>query len=141
MKIMIIGSMTFAKEMLQAKEELEKLGHIAEVPFDVEYHTSDVDAIDDLERNLQYCIENDVIWKGFQQVAEVDAVLVWNYPKNGTEGYVGTSSLMEMAIAHWLRKKIFLFKEPPVHTEHRWAHEVRIMQPKVLNGDLSKISA
>lgn len=32
MKITICGSMVFAKEMLQAKAQLEKLGHTAYVP-------------------------------------------------------------------------------------------------------------
>ncbi len=137
---MVIGSMTFAKEMLQTKQELERLGHEADIPFDVEHHLSDGGAIDDLERNLQYCIENDVVWKGFQQVANAEAVLVLNLPKNGIAGYIGTSALMEMGIAHWLRKQIFLFHEPPPHTDHRWAHEVKIMQPSILYGDLTKIS-
>ena len=141
MKIMVIGSMTFAKVMLQTKKELEKLGHDADIPFDVEHHLNDEGAIDDLDRNFQYCVENDVVRKGFQQVADADAALVLNLPKNGISGYIGTSALMEMAIAHWLRKKIFLLNEPPEHTEHRWAHEVKIMQPKILYGDLSKVSA
>ena len=134
---MIIGSMTFAKEMLQTKEELEKLGFQAEVPFDVEYHVGDEQAIDDLEKNLQYCIKNDVIWNGFKQVA--DAVLVLNYPKNNIDGYVGTSTLMEMAVAHWHRKKIFVLNELPDHNEYRWAHEAKIMTTKVLHGDLAQL--
>lgn len=109
MNIMVIGSMTFAKEMLQTKEELEKVGHTAEIPFDVEYHLSDEGRVDDLEKNYQYCVENDVVWKGFQQVADADAVLVLNYPKNGVSGYIGTSALMEMAIAYWLKKRYFCY--------------------------------
>ncbi len=139
MKIMVIGSMTFAKEMLQAKQELERLGLKAEIPFDVEHHIKDEGAIDDLERNFRYCVENDVVHKGFQQVADADAVLVLNYPKNGISGYIGTSALMEMAIAYWLRKKIFLLHAPPSDRVHRWAHEVKIMQPIILYGNLSKI--
>lgn len=136
---MVIGSMTFAKEMLRTKEELEKLGHEADVPFDVEHHVNDEEAIDDLEKNFQYCKENDVIWKGLQQVADADAVLALNLPKNGIPGYIGTSAFMEMGVAHWLRKKIFLLHQPPDHNEYRWAHEANIMCAKVLNGDLAQI--
>ena len=93
-----------------------------------------------MEKNFQYCIEHDVVRKGFQQVADADCVLVLNLPKNGIAGYIGTSALMEMGIAHWLRKKIFLLNEPPTHKEHRWAHEVRIMQPIILEGNLARIS-
>jgi hypothetical protein len=140
MKIMILGSMTFAKDMLRAKEELEKLGHVAEVPFDVEQHTGDGALIDDLERNFQYCVEHDVMGKSFEQVAQSEAILVLNYPKNETEGYIGTSALMEMGLAHFLKKKIFVLHDIPDHKAHRWAHEVKIMQPVVLNGDFSRIS-
>lgn len=138
---MIIGSMTFTKEMLQLKEDLIKMGYSVDVPYDAEYHLEDEGAIDDLERNYRYCIEQDVVWKGFQQVAEADAVLALNLPKNGIAGYIGTSTLMEMGIAHWLKKKIFLLHEPPDHNAYRWAHEARIVCTKVLHGDLSEISS
>lgn len=137
---MVIGSMTFAKEMLQTKESLERLGYVADIPFDVEFHLNDERVIDDLEKNFQYCREHDVIWKGFQQVADADAVLVLNLPKNGIPGYIGTSAFMEMGVAHWLRKKIFLLYEPPDQNEYRWAHEAKIMATKVLGGDLAQIS-
>lgn len=137
---MIIGSMTFSKEMLQTKKELEELGYEADIPFDVEHHVNDEGAIDDLEKNLQYCVENDVIWKGLEQVANADAVLVLNLPKNGISGYIGTSAFMEMGVAHWLRKKIFLLHDVPDHNEYRWAHEAKIMHTKILNGDLTKIN-
>ena len=139
MKIMILGSMTFSEDMLKTKEALERFGHIADMPFDVEKHIEDGALIDDLEQNYKYSIEGDVIRKGFQQVADSDAVLVLNHQKNGISGYIGTSALMEMGLAYWLGKKIFLLHEPPSHHEHRWAHEVRIMQPVILAGDLSKI--
>lgn len=127
--------------MFQLKEELLKMGYSVGVPHDAKYHIEDEDAIDDLEKNYRYCIEQDVVWKGFQQVAEADAVLALNLPKNGIVGYIGTSTLMEMGIAHWLKKKIFLLHEPPDHNTYRWAHEARIVCTKVLHGDLSEISS
>lgn len=136
---MVIGSMTFAKEMLQAEEELNKLGWEAVAPFDAKEHAQDNALIDDFARNLEYCIKDNVIRKGFWQVADSDAVLVLNYPKNGIEGYIGTSSLMELGIAHWLGKKIFLLYDIPTPEQCRWAHEVQIMQPSILSGNLAKI--
>ena len=75
----------------------------------------------------------------FNLIEESNAILIMNYPKNGVEGYIGTSSIMEIGIAYHLGKKIFLLHETPDYNEHRWAHEVKIMQPIVLNGDLDKI--
>ena len=50
-------------------------------------------------------------------------------------GYVGTSSLMEMGLAYYLGKKIYLLNELPSPETARWAHEVLSFQPTILNGD------
>jgi nucleoside 2-deoxyribosyltransferase len=141
MKIMILGSMTFAEEMLAAEQQLQELGFEGISPFDAKEHAQDTTLIDDFERNLRYCIEENVMRKGFQQVADADAVLVLNHEKNGVPGYIGTSALMEMGIAHWLGKRIFLLHEPPAPEQCRWAHEVQIMQPTILHGVLHNLSS
>lgn len=139
MKIMISGSMTFAKEMMAAKEQLEKMGHKVQVPHTIELNIDDEKLIDDLDQNFLNCIENDTMRKCFQQVADSDAVVVLNYPKNSIDGYIGTSTLMEMGIAYFMHKKMFILFPYPSDKEVRWAHEIRIMQPIILNGDLSKV--
>ena len=140
MKIMICGSMSFSKEMMNAKKSLEERGHKVGVPCDVELHVEDSNFIDDLDADYEHCVKNGVMKKCFDMIAESDAILVLNYPKNGIKGYIGTSSLMEIGLAHYLGKRIFLLHPTPHHSEARWAHEVRIMQPTVLNGNLSKIN-
>lgn len=139
MKIMIIGSMAFAKNMIDAQRELNKLGHKAQVPVGIEDHLQDGDFVDKLDENLRYCLENDVVRKCFQQVADSDAVLVMNKKRNNINGYIGVSALMELGIAYFVRKKIFLMNDIPHYNDARWAHEVTIMHPVVINGDLSKI--
>ena len=103
MKITICGSMYFAKEMLEAKDMLEKMGHITIVPLTTE------ECLDNPELNmdLEYCFKNDVQKNHFNKIAESDAILVLNYEKNGLKGYIGGASLMEIAIANHLNKKIF----------------------------------
>lgn len=139
MKIMICGSMTFSRQMVQVKKKLEKLGHEVSLPCDIEIHLDNPDFINDFEKNHRHAVKTDIMRKCFQLVAENDAILVLNYPKNGIRGYIGTSSLMEIGLAHYLGKKIFLLNETPPATKVRWAHEVRIMQPVILNGDLEII--
>lgn len=140
MKIMISGSMAFAKEMLAAKETLESMGHEVGLPYETEVHVENPAFVDDLSNNLQYCIDNDVIHHSFDLIEKADAVVVLNYPRKGVNGYIGTSTLMEIAIAYHFRKKIFLLFPIPYFDEVRWAHEIAIMQPIILDGDLSKIS-
>ncbi len=139
MKIMICGSMSFAKQMLEAKKKLENLGHSVTLPCDVDLHLDDSNFIDDLDADYKHCIKNNVMKVCMDNIANSDAILVMNYSKNGVKGYVGTSSLMEIGLAYYLGKKIFLLFPTPPPSEARWAHEVKIMQPIILDGNLDKI--
>ncbi len=136
---MICGSTTFAQDMLDIKSELEKFRHEVKVPLGMEPHLIDPSFGDNLEENLKFCIDNDIMRANFNQIKDGDAILVFNKKKNTIEGYIGVSVLMEMAIAHFLHKKIFIMYEIPHFNNHRWAHEVSIMQPKIIKGDLFKI--
>lgn len=136
---MIIGSMKFAQEMVKIKKELDKLGHNAFIPIGTKPHLEDKGFVENLDGNLEYCITHDVMRRNFQQVSDCDAVLVLNYRRSGVEGYIGVSALLEMGVAHFLKKKIFLMQKTPHYKKERWAHEVAIMQPIIINGDLTKI--
>jgi nucleoside 2-deoxyribosyltransferase len=140
MKIMISGSMAFAQEMLATKKALDKLGHEVLVPHDIELHLADEGFVDNLSGNIKHATETDIIRKCFELVAESDAVLVLNLPRKGINGYIGTSTLMEIGLAYYLRKKIYLMHPVPHFDEVRWAHEITIMQPTVIHGDLKKIA-
>jgi len=136
---MICGSMTFAEEMMDVKSKLEKLGHIVDVPSDIESHLEDPSLIDNLEENYKHTIEKDILRQCFNLIARSDAILVLNYPKNNINGYVGTSALMEIGLAYYLQKRIFLLNPVPNPRDARWAHELAIIQPVILNEDLSKV--
>jgi hypothetical protein len=139
MKIQICGSMSFAKEMKKIQEKLMKQGHSVLVPQDTELHLSNPSFIDNLSENLEHCISENVLKVGFDLIAKADAILVLNFPKNGIKGYIGTSTLMELGVAHFLGKKIFILNDVPDFNKVRWAHEVTMMQPVFLKGDLAKI--
>jgi hypothetical protein len=139
MKIMVCGSMTFAKEMLDVKKKLEAMGHIVDIPTDAEKIASGRHDSDDFEANYKHCVENDIIRVHFKILEKNDAILILNYDKDGVKGYIGASSLMEIGLAYHFGKKIFLLYPPPEESEQRWAHEIRIMNPTVINGNLSLI--
>ena len=133
---MICGSMHFAKEMLQAQKILEELGHHVRVPSDV------YECLENPELNMDfdYCVKTEIDKKDFQQVADSEAILVLNYPKNGIDGYIGGATLMDIGIARHLGKRIFLLHDIPSENVLRYALEVRITNPTILNGDLKKIN-
>ena len=135
MKIMICGSMYFSKEMLEAKDFLEKKGHDVMVPDDVH------DCLNNPELNadFNFCVKNNIDKKCFDKVAKSDAIVVLNHPKDNIKGYVGGATLMEIGIARHLDKKIFLLHELPSEEEQRHALEIKLTKPVILNGDLSKV--
>lgn len=139
MKIMICGSMTFVKEMIEAQKKLEEMGHEAETATDAQQIVDGHHDTDDLEADYNHCIENDIIKTHFKMIENSDAILVLNFDKNGIKNYIGGNTLMEIGLAYHLGKKIFLLNPPPHHSEQRYSHEILIMQPVILSGDLGKI--
>ena len=131
--------MAFAKEMKKAGESLEKLGHEVFLPVDIDIHLSDSSFSDNLKADYKHCVENDTIKKCFDLLAKSEAILVLNLRKKDREGYIGTSGMMEIGLAHYLGKKIFLLNELPNYNDARWAHEVAIMKPVILDGDFARI--
>ncbi|MEX2007433.1 MAG: hypothetical protein WD992_01555 [Candidatus Levyibacteriota bacterium] len=131
--------MKFVKDMPKIKKELNKLGHKVILPVGIRPHLKDETFVENLDGNLAFCIKHNVMRRNFNLVAKSDAVLVLNYKRNKIDGYVGVSVLLEMGIAHFLKKKIFLMQKTPDYKNARWAHEVAIINPTVINGDLSAI--
>lgn len=122
MIIAICGSMTFAKEMLNAKEHLQKRGHQVFVPAGVEV---------DLESRMVH----DFIKYYFDVILLSHAILVLNYKKYDIEGYIGGNAFLEMGFAHVLNVKIFLLNPVP---DMKWMEQEAIaMNPVVLNGNLN----
>ena len=134
MIITICGSMKFAKEMLETKEELERMGHTAHVARDTELCVKDPD----LNDNIEHCSQNDVMRYHFGLIEKSDAVITLNHNKKGVDNYVGANTLIDMGIAHYLGKKIFLLNPIP---DLPCRTELHLMNPVLLEGDLGKLGA
>lgn len=134
--------MVFAKEMLETKKYLEKNGHEVFLPADtqdcVENPGLKCSFKGDLYAELKHCFAKDVLRDSFNKIEEGDAIIHLNYPKNGVDGYIGPAGLMEIGLAFHLKKKIFLINE--VNKEQKYALEILLTKPVVLNGDLSRIN-
>ena len=132
--------MRFAKQMAETKEKLEGLGHKAEVPCDIQKFLDDPGyTTDNHEENFKHCLENDILRRCLNSIGKSDAILVLNYPKNGINGHIGTNTLIDMGVAYYLGKKIFLLNHPPDVKKEKSTHEVLVMQPVILDGDFSRI--
>ncbi len=132
---MICGSMYFAKEMLDAQKILEGLGHEALIPCD----THECIENPDLNMDMEHCMNTEIDLSCFNKVAESEAIVALNYPKNNIRGYVGGATLMEIGLARYLSKKIFLLYDPPAEEDLRYALEIKLTKPIILHGNLANI--
>ena len=132
MKISICGSMSFAQAMIEAKNTLEKMGHVVVVPANVEKHADNTINIE----NKREKMELDLIRSYFEEIKKADAILVINKDKNNISNYIGGNSLIEISFAHVLHKKIFLLNPIP---KINYSDEIEAMSPIIINNDLKKI--
>jgi len=137
MTIAICGSLTFHKEMRKAQKELETFGHRVLVPKSLTLIENEgYQKPKTVEERLKAEAKYDFIREHFKQVEESDAVLVVNPENKGIVGYIGGNSFLEMGIAFYLGKKIYLMYPVP-HMDYEL--ELASMHPIELSGDLSKI--
>ena len=150
MKITICGSMAFYKEMESIKDQLSKLDHEAKTP-ELALEVPQKFGGGKKAYFSRYIKENGVIdafpighkiWdlKGgeiqdhYENIDWADAVLIINHEKQGIEGYVGGNTLIEIGVAFYLKKKIYILNN--VSSNLSYKQEIMGMKPVILNGDL-----
>lgn len=132
--------MTFTDKILETKKNLEERGFEVLIPLETEELAKDINTIESFKVDLENGKETEILKKNFDELAKADSILTLNFDKRGIKGYVGPSALIEMGLAYYLGKKLYLWQEIPHWDEVPWGYEVRLMQPQVIDGDLSKIS-
>lgn len=146
MKITICGSVAFQDKALSIKEKLEKMGHKVKLwPTELKDEKGQLICAKEYYQ-IRKKATNDEKWVWdrkaeallghFNKVVWSDAILVINYDKNNIKGYVGGNTLMEIGLAFFLQKKIYLLNEMP---EISYKEEILGTKPIVLAGDLTKI--
>ena len=142
MKIYVLGSNSFVKEMVHCKDELCHLG------FDGWIHQDYQDHVDgkkkafldnaSAEETAEWKRNNDYIRQHYKHILESDAILIVNSEKKGIKNYIGGNCLMEMGMAYVNNKKIFLLNDIPETSSY--LQEIKAMDPVSLYGDLKNIS-
>ena len=137
MTITICGSMKFYKQMRKVKKALVKLGHRVRMPVGIEKEVPvEIKCGKKLTSIVAAKIEYDVIKKHFRNIEKSDAILVLNFDKNGVKNYIGGNTFLEIGVAFWLGKKIFLWSAVP---RMDYQAELHSTQPIVLYGHLDKM--
>lgn len=141
--ITLCASASFYREVIEIENRLKKLGFDVKLPrtaermrdsgdFNVEHYKTWFKNKDDYYKKTELMDEH------FKKIVESDAILVVNKEKKGILGYIGGSVLMEMTLAYYLKKKIFVLNE--VNEKLDIEEEIRALNPIFLQGDLSKLN-
>ncbi|MCX6814914.1 MAG: hypothetical protein NTY20_04680 [Candidatus Aenigmarchaeota archaeon] len=144
MKIAICGSIDFTMKIKEINEALLGMGHKTELPFMTKKILNGEQSMEEFLKvkneegdfSFRKNAGVDMIKRYYNLIGGSDAILVVNPDKKGIRNYIGGNTLIEMAFAHVLGKKIFLLNGIP---DMHYKDEIKAMQPVVLNGDLEKI--
>ena len=136
MKILIISSTSFYDQILPIKEELEKMGHIVELPNTYDCPNLEKEAWEKgFEAHAK--LEKELFEMSEKRIKNVDAVLCVNYKKYDIENYIGGATFIEIYEAFKNDKKIFLFHDIPKGMLY---DEIAGFNPIVLNENLNLIN-
>lgn len=145
MKIVVCGSMLFAKTMVNVKKKLEEKGHKVIVPWGVEDFLEGSAWLKEREaknwepmEGAKRKMKHNLIKGYYDEIKESDAILVINEEKNSIQNYIGGNTFLEMGFAHVLGKKIFCLNPLPEELKIFY-QELIAMQPVILNGDMNRI--
>ena len=149
MKVTICGSIGFYKGMESARDELVKYGHEVKIPelaleVPQEFgggrkvyfgqYIEENGGIDAFPAEHQiWDLKGGAINDHYEKIHWCDGILVINHEKRGIDGYVGGNTLIEIGVAFYLKKKIYLLN--PVSSELSYKQEIMGMKPVVVNGD------
>ena len=134
MKITICGSSTFVKEMREAERYLTEKGLkvFTPEPLVTEEEYSTKYGREELLKMKPFFTK-----RHFKKIEKSDSVLIMNYEKRGIKGYFGSNTLIELAVAFYLDKRIFLLN--PINENHPHFEELAGIESIVLNGDLNRL--
>ncbi len=143
MVITICSSVNFYKQAVEVQAELEKTRHFKVVlPATAEIMKQsrdyEVSHYKPWFKSGDYNKKTKLTRGHFNKVTDGDAILVVNYEKNGQQNYIGGAVLMEMGVAFYLNKKIFILNEIP--EDSAFAEEIKALRPVVLHGNLTELS-
>ncbi len=134
MIVTLCGSCNFVEDMAKIKKVLEDQGHkvFAPEPLITEEEYSQ-------EYSKEKLLEMKPIWtqNHFNKIKNSDAVLIVNNEKKGIKGYFGSNTLMELSVAFYLGKKIFL--KNPFENNHPHYEEIIGLNSIILNNDLNEV--
>ena len=111
MKILIHASLDHKQAMLEAKRFIELNSNHSVILPELTRYQHIRDELGDDEAFT--CIKNRLTRENLSNVEKCDALLILNPAHRGIANYVGGNSFMEMVVAFYLKKPIYLLNDIP----------------------------
>lgn len=142
MKVVICSSAAFYQHVSEIAKALESAGVLVRIPktarkmaetgdYNVENYKTWYSNTND------YSKKADLMRTHFDEISNGDAILVVNDEKHGVPGYIGPNVLMEMSLAWYQKKPIYILNEFP--EDSPFEEELKGMMPIVLHGKLERL--
>lgn len=140
--VTICSSANFYKQVVELQTLLEEKGHKTIIPHTAEKMKKSGD-YDVSHYKTWFADSNDYHKKAslmrghFAEIEKGDVILIVNNEKHGQANYIGGNVLIEMALAFYLKKPIYILNEIPEKSP--FLEEIIGMQPIVLQGTTKKL--
>jgi len=140
--IVVCSSVSFYQQVIEVEKELGVLGYKVIVPKTA-HIMRDRNDFEVSHYKTWFADDNDYHKKGklmrahFDEISKGDAVLVLNHEKHSQPNYIGGNVLLEMGLAFYLNKPIYILNDLPEASS--FLEEIRGFEPIVLHGQLSKL--
>lgn len=128
MNILLHASLDFSCEMYSTKMYVETHTHHKIMLPDMQRYQHIRDEYDDDEEFTK--IKNRLTFENMKNVEKCDCLLVLNYSHRGFKNYIGGNSFLEMVVAFYLKKPIYLLN--PIPEEMTYSEEIKSLYPTIV---------
>lgn len=142
--ITLTGSVSFYKDFFAIEKELNTLGYdvlMSDTALQVKesgiYNEMFYKPWKSDSNESHYTQKAECIRSLMTKIEKSNALLVVNLEKNGKKGYIGGNMLINMGLAFYLNKSIFIYN--PIYQDSLFKEEILGMLPVIINRDLKKI--
>ncbi len=138
--IAVCASASTYDRVIPLSDELRGIGLVVALPATAERMkregAANVEVITDWNNQPDgYAYKEKIMRDHFALIAKSDAILVTNFEKNAKPNYIGGNVLMEMTVAFYLKKPIYILNSAP--EDSPLIDEIMGVRPTFLHGDIT----
>lgn len=130
LKILVHSSLDFVNYMVFVKYYIESLNKFEVILPELTRYQHIRDEQGDDESFTK--VKNRLTIENMRNVENCDAILILNYSHRNIENYVGGNSFLEMVIAFYLKKPIYLLNDIPENMPY--TEEIKALYPTVVHS-------